>query len=344
MGFKRIAYKPLFFVVGCIFILLFLIWSSLVLTSLALLIILDSVTLTMLANFVKKKIPATFYQVLKYSYSVLVFVILITFIRTFLFDIYYVPSSSMEKTLFPGNYVLVNKLTYGTKVPNNFGDIPVVGSLLHPSYIPIQHHRFIKLKAFKSLERHDIVVFKSVEKKKNSLLIKRLIGIPGDTLSIENSTVFINGKPLSELPLFCYRYVDHKGLFSMYSNREFDSISVTEKNTFQKVVYGEIFKSKTLFPASKKGKWTIDNYGTIVIPKKGMTITLTKENIDLYQACIRDFENEGSVLSNQNEATYTFKQNYYFALGDNRHNSIDSRMYGFIPENYIQGKMTTVLF
>ncbi|WP_430410674.1 signal peptidase I [Kordia sp.] len=343
MSLKKRSYKKLFFSIGCILILLFLVWSSLILISIVLLFLLDSVTLKILANFIKKKIPSGVYQVLTYVYSILLFVIVITFVRTFFFDIYYVPSSSMEKTLLPGNYVLVNKITYGTKIPANFGDIPVVGSLLNPSYTPVKHNRYRQLKAFKDLKRNDIVVFKSVEEKKNTLLIKRLIGMPGDTLQIKNTTVFINEKLVPELPLFCYRYVDHKGLFSILSNREFDSISTTEKNTLQKVVYGKVFKSETIFPASKKGEWTVDNYGAIVIPKKGLTITLTKENIALYQACIRDFENEENVLSNQNEATYTFKQNYYFAVGDNRHNSIDSRMYGFIPERYIQGKMVMVL-
>lgn len=344
MSLNKRAYKRLFFGIGCILILLFLIWSSLVLVSLLLLIVLDSITLTILGNFVKKKIPPEFYQIIKYAYGMIVFVFIITIVRTFIFDVYYVPSSSMEKTLFPDDYVLVNKISYGTKVPTHFADVPVIGSLLYPSYTPIKHNRYRKLKAFNNLERNDIVVFKSVEKKRNTLLIKRLIGMPGDTLQIENSSVHINGVKLPEMESFCYRYVDDRGLFQMYTNEELDTISAPQKSTLQKVIYGEIFKSKTIFPASKKDEWTIDNYGAIIIPKKGMTIPLTKENIELYQHCIRDFENEGNVLSKHNASTYTFKQNYYFALGDNRHNSIDSRMYGFIPENYIQGKMMTVLF
>jgi len=344
MSLKKRAYKRLFFSVGCIIILLFLLWSSLVLVSLVLVFILDTITLKNVASFIKKRIPLQLYQAVKYLYIMIVFAFLITFVRTFMFDVYYVPSSSMEKTLFPGDYVLVNKITYGPKVPTHFGDLPVVGSLFNPSYVPKKHNRYTKLNAIKSLKRNDIVVFKSVERKKNSLLIKRLIGMPGDTLQIENSVVRINREKLPEIASFCHRYEDHKGLFTIYSNKEFDSISAIEKNTLQKVMYGGIFKSETIFPISKKSEWTLDNYGSIVIPKKGMTIALTRENIALYQYCIRDFENEGNVLSNQNALTYTFKQNYYFALGDNRHNSIDSRMYGFIPENYIQGKMMTIIF
>lgn len=344
MSLNKQAYKRLFFGIGCILILLFLIWSSLVLTSLLLLIVLDAVTLTILGNFVKKKTLPEFYKIIKYLFGIFTFVFLITFVRTFIFDVYYVPSSSMEKTLFPDDYVLVNKISYGAKVPTYFADVPVIGSLLYPSYVPVKHNRYRKLKAFKDLKRNDIVVFNSVGKKKNTLLIKRLIGMPGDTLKIKDSEVSINRVKLSEMESFCYRYIDDRGLFQMYANKEFDTIQATQKATLQKVVYGEIFKSETIFPASKKEEWTIDNYGAIIIPKKDMTILLTKENIALYQHCIRDFENEGNVLSNQNASTYTFKQNYYFALGDNRHNSIDSRMYGFIPENYIQGKMIAVLF
>ncbi|MBC8754301.1 signal peptidase I [Kordia sp. YSTF-M3] len=278
------------------------------------------------------------YKAIRYIYGTLAFIFIVILIRTFVFDIYYVPSSSMEKTLFPGDYVLVNKIAYGAKVPTYFADIPVIGALLKEPYLSSKNGRYTKLKAFKEFQREDLIVFKSVEKK-NSLLIKRLIGMPGDTLEIVNSTVFINGQLLTKMEFFSYRYLDSLGRIETYTNKEFDTLSRSHKAALQKMIV-----TKAIFPFSKQKEWTIDNYGPIIIPKKGMTISLTQENIALYKHNIHDYETELKMLSENTVSDYTFKHNYYFALGDNRHNSIDSRIYGFIPENYIQGKMAAVIF
>ena len=250
----------------------------------------------------------------------------------------------MEKTLFPGDYVLVNKIAYGAKVPFQVSDIPVIGALFDTSNTSDKQPRYRQLKAFKSLQRNDIVVFKSVENNKNNLLIKRLIGLPGDTLQIRNSAVFINGETAVENPLFCHRYVATNGKIETFSNQEFVALSAAEQQEWQKLLYGEMIRSKNIFPSAKSNSWTKDNYGPIVVPKKGMTVLLTDENKALYQKCIRGFENNAEVLSQSNNNSFTFTQNYYFVMGDNRHNSEDSRVYGFIPAQYVQGKMTAVLF
>lgn len=337
-------YNRLLFIIGCLFVLLFWFWSSAIVFSILLLIVIESCTIGVIASFIKKKIPSIFYKIIRYAYGIFVFTFIITVLRTFVTDVYYVPSSSMEKTLFPNDYVLVNKISYGVKLPNYFGDIPVIGSIFNPRYVPKQFQRFTPLKAFKNFERNDIVVFNTPEKNRKLLFIKRLIGLPGDTLSIKNTTVIINGNVISESKDISYRYEDDNGLFAMYSNAELDTLSAPQKSVLKKVIYGDVLKSEMIFPKSKKDSWTIDNYGEIVIPRKGMTIPLTAENIVLYGTCIRDFEGNKNLLSDQSKSTYTFTQNYYFVLGDNRHNSIDSRMYGFVPENFIQGKMVTVLF
>jgi signal peptidase I len=93
------------------------------------------------------------------------------------------------------------------------------------------------------------------------------------------------------------------------------------------------------------GEWTQDNYGPIHIPAKGETIELTKDNIILYRRVIDVYENndwsdrDGQVYINGSPATqYTFKQDYYWMMGDNRHQSADSRYWGFVPEDHIVGK------
>jgi len=304
-------------------------------------ILADLISLHYIPTFLKKKLPKIGYAIIKYCGLLTLFIFFAIFIRIFFFDVYFVPSNSMESTLSPNDYVLVNKFLYGVKIPIYKRDMPIIGSLFKDNYTEYYYDLYTPLKALKDFSREDIVVFKSTEIN-TKFLVKRIIGLPGDTLQIKDTDVFINDTKLPQRENYCYNYIKiNNGLFSIFknlSNNEFNALNAKQKSMLNKKI-DSISNSYIIFPYSKQSKWTRDDYGKIVIPKKGQTIALSKENYDFYKAIIKYYEKEIFQLGKGEQKNYTFKKNYYFMMGDNRHNSIDSRSYGFVPESYIQGKM-----
>jgi signal peptidase I len=215
------------------------------------------------------------------------------------------------------------------------------------------------------------IVVRPIDKRDH--YIKRCVGIAGDTLELINRQIYINGH-LSKFPAklqWRYKITGHanserlielgvnlqdgsNGIYHLTQtqaeiiNTWGDGIKVEFETESLSRLRGDI-----LYPhdTSYYKNWTLDNFGPIYIPKQGATIHLTEANWSLYHSVIGEHEKnqvvvkDGKYFINGKESThYTFKQNYYWMMGDNRHNSEDSRYWGFLPENHIVGKPLFIYF
>lgn len=128
-----------------------------------------------------------------------------------------------------------------------------------------------------------------------------------------------------------------------------DSV-VIKKAYLRQLIFPDFFPQEDLFPEDSTLNWTLDNYGPLYVPKKGQILNLTERNVCWYESIIfsenRDFEllTDHKYINNNSIRKHTFKNNYYFMIGDNFYNSLDSRYLGFVPDEKIVGKVKMILF
>lgn len=219
------------------------------------------------------------------------------------------------------------------------------------------------------------VIFRPVDKREN--YIKRCVAIAGDSLRVMDGVVFVNGQQQQNIPGLQYQYVVRTNGAEL-GVRFFDELQIRldeveyykQGNTyFMPLTADEVAKVKALsevvsvdryinvgrptdeiFPhRADLYSWTEDNYGTIWVPKAGVTVPLDMDNLPLYERIIKNYElNDLQVrdsvihINGQVATSYTFRMDYYFMMGDNRHNSLDSRYWGFVPMDHIEGKASFV--
>jgi signal peptidase I len=282
--------------------------------------------------------------------------------RIFLFEVYLVPSSSMVSTILPGEVLIVNKSIYGARlgIEPESGKETRVHGLSHIKHNDVVVFNFPEAdtiyrnrpdlnfydyagwqsygKAVHDTIEHGPLTYQPV--KYRQPFVKRCIGMPGDTIRIFKNAVFVNDKCVKDMVGFWKSVIDTVPGASLYYLEK--TLSPPQKPK-EKYHY--------FFPHHIAEKWDNEYYGPLYIPRKGDVVHIDMDNISHFSRIITAYEHnqldtlQGRIYINGIvQGTYTFQQNYYYMMGDNHFGSIDSRFWGFVPEDHIIGKAVAIIW
>ncbi len=370
----------------------------------------------------RKAANAVYREVAGWVEAIVFAVVVATVIHFYVFQMYKIPTSSMEKTLLVGDYLYVSKIAFGPRMPMT----PVAFPLVHhtmpfskdkKAFSEAIKWKYRRLAGLGNVERNDIVVFNfpagdtvlvenqavtyydvlheyqrtfGQEEGRRKLnedytvisrpvdmrehYVKRCVGVPGDTISVVSSQVYVNGEKQITIPQ--RQYVCFVRTNAPLGKPVFEKLGIANEDiqydasagvyvlpltdgmiaaleSFTNVIAVEKYEASgtvhSIFPNDDSYFWNEDNFGPLWIPSKGATVSLTTANLPLYRRIITAYEGnsldvrDGVIYINGTPAdSYTFAMDYYFMMGDNRHNSADSRYWGFVPENHIVGRPSFV--
>ncbi len=232
-----------------------------------------------------------------------------------------------------------------------------------------QSYEAYKNAARKKIKAENEMVFRPIDRRDN--YIKRCVAVPGDSLEIIRGQIYVNGKAQPAYKGIQHRYIvitngnplnpraleeydipkswlgiQNNPRYTMYLS---DEMAQTLLKDIKEIVKVEKYINEgydwLTFPYSEQYQWNIDNYGPIYIPKAGVSVRIDSSSLPFYERIIQAYEGndlkvEGNdiYINGELSDTYTFKMDYYWMMGDNRHQSSDARIWGYVPENHIVGK------
>lgn len=252
-------------------------------------------------------------KVREYTETILITILVAFFLKTFVVEAFRIPTGSMEQTLLVGDFILVNKFIYGASSPKfiPFTDVSL-------PYVRLSHLR--------KPARGDVIVFEFPGERDEAHprvlvnYVKRCVAVPGDTLEIIDKVLFANGS----------RFLEPDGV-------RFDTPAARPKEK----------PNNRTFP--RHSGFNEDNYGPVEVPERGTVVPLSRDNIQQWKTFIEreghtvQYGLQGKILIDGREAdSYVVERDYYFVMGDNRDNSLDSRFWGFLPDENIVGQATLI--
>ena len=231
------------------------------------------------------------------------------------------------------------------------------------------YHALVRMLGQQTVDGFGEIIVRPDDKKDH--YVKRCVATPGDTLEVRDGFVWVNGEQQTIYPGVQLTYtvittgqkinsktLDKLGINTAelfydpslpgYPMMPLTAEMLEEIKAIPNVVSVDpdldidpVGCSKEIFPFTEDSGWTRDYFGPLWIPKKGETVEINDRNLPLYERIISVYE-DGDVASALADGRYTFKQDYYFMMGDNRHNSLDSRYWGFVPEDHLVGRPLVV--